>query len=134
MYLENSGCEINGIRIWGSPVNRIKGNWAFNTDIEKQVNAIQKCDILLVHGPPIGILDTLSNPDREESPLGGTPELKERIEEIRPRAVVFGHVHEGFGTIEQDGISYFNVAMQTEKGVMFTPGRSLVHVPTVFYY
>ena len=134
VYLENSGCEIDGVRIWGSPVNRIKGDWAFNTEIETQVNAIQKCDILLVHGPPIGILDTLSNPDPEEGPFGGTPGLLEKISDIEPNVVVFGHIHEGYGAMEQDGIRYFNVAMQTEGGVMFTPNRQLVHAPTVFDY
>ena len=133
-YLENSGCEIDGIRIWGSPVNKITGRWAFNSNIKIQIGWIDKCDILLVHGPPLGVLDKLANPDHHEgeSPHGGTPDLLEHIKFIKPKAVVFGHVHEGFGTIEQDGICYFNVAMQTEKGVMFSGGRRLVHAPTVF--
>ena len=134
IYLENSGCEINGIRIWGSPANKIKGKWAFNSEIDRQISIIPRCDILLVHGPPIGVLDTLANPDHHGDgiPFGGTPGLQERIDEIKPKAVVFGHVHEGYGSTKRGSVCYFNVAMQTEKGVIFKGCYELVHAPTVF--
>ena len=54
-------------------------------------------DILLTHGPPKGHLDQGGK---------GCPQLLREIWRVRPRLVVFGHIHEGY---EREHISYDDV-------------------------
>ena len=62
IYLNDSLVEIEGIKIWGSPITPYFYNWAFNrfrgdnikTYWDKIPNDI---DILITHGPPYMILD-----------------------------------------------------------------------------
>ena len=49
-----------------------------------------------MHGPPYGYGDGV--PARDGSVrLAGCPHLLQRIRAVRPRLVVFGHIHEGRG-------------------------------------
>ena len=62
VYLQNSAIEIDRLIIYGSPVTPYFLGMAFNkrrgNDIKKVWNKIyDKTDILITHGPPIGILD-----------------------------------------------------------------------------
>ena len=57
-YLNDSGVTINGVHIWGSPVQPWFHDWAFNrqrgSDIEQHWELIPtSTDILLTHGPPL---------------------------------------------------------------------------------
>ena len=61
-YLHDSGCEIDGVRFWGSPVSPRFFDWAFNrdrgADIRRHWDMIPTgADVLITHGPPHGILD-----------------------------------------------------------------------------
>jgi hypothetical protein len=49
-------------------------------------------EILLTHGPPRGILDTIYSGENV-----GCEELITRLRGIRPRLHVFGHIHEAHG-------------------------------------
>lgn len=66
---------------------------------------IEPCDILLTHGPAAGILDWMEGTGR---PWGSSKLLKERILEIKPRAHLFGHLHEqrGYWLRRKDAPSY----------------------------
>ena len=62
VYLENDYAEVEGLKIWGSPFTPSFGQgWAFNKkrsalhDIWKEIP--DDVDIVVVHGPPKGILD-----------------------------------------------------------------------------
>ncbi len=96
-YLCDSGCEMLGLRIWGSPWQPRFHDWAFNLDepeLARKWSLIpDDTDILLLHGPPQGYGDF--------SPFGqvhtGSPSLLRRIEEIQPKVVVNGHIHSGYG-------------------------------------
>ena len=62
IYLNDSGCEIEGLHIWGSPVQPEFNDWAFNRkrgdQIKKYWDLIpNNTDILITHGPPLKILD-----------------------------------------------------------------------------
>ncbi|HND88343.1 MAG TPA: metallophosphatase domain-containing protein, partial [Saprospiraceae bacterium] len=62
IYLNDSGCRIEGVHIWGSPIQPWFFDWAFNRrrgpDIRRHWDLIpEDTDILLTHGPPYGILD-----------------------------------------------------------------------------
>ena len=107
-YLEDSGVEIDGFKIWGSPVTPTFHNWAFNRDhkdIKKHWDAIpDDVDILLTHGPPYGILD--------QTDVGlnvGCPLLKKRIDDLPNLKIhAFGHIHESNGTNLIDEKIYVN--------------------------
>ncbi|PQJ82612.1 metallophosphoesterase family protein [Polaribacter glomeratus] len=68
IYLNDSGCEIADLKIWGSPVQPEFYNWAFNIECGKEIkqhwDLIPKnIDILITHGPPYGILDKTTRND-----------------------------------------------------------------------
>jgi DNA repair exonuclease SbcCD nuclease subunit len=69
-------------------------------------------NILVTHGPPANILDGLCFADG--TPNGnhvGCLELRKRVELIRPKHHIFGHIHSGHGYHYEDGISYHNVSI-----------------------
>lgn len=99
-YLQDSGCAWEGLKIWGTPWQPRFFDWAFNGDPERlrrQWSLIpDDTDILIVHGPPRAFGDTVPRGEGKFE-LCGCPHLLERIKEIRPRLVVYGHIHEGRG-------------------------------------
>jgi Icc-related predicted phosphoesterase len=100
IYLEDSGIEWEGLRIWGTPWQPCFFDWAFNGDpakLQQQWSLIpDETDILIVHGPPWGYGDSVEDRPGQFRNTG-CPHLLERIKEITPRLVVFGHIHEGRG-------------------------------------
>ena len=106
IYLQNSSVDINGLNIYGSPVTPYFLGMAFNkrrgSEILKVWNKIpENTDILITHGPPIGILDNEM----------GCEELKQRVESIKPTLHLFGHIHEQHGTIQKQETVYVNAAV-----------------------
>jgi hypothetical protein len=62
IYLEDSGCEIEGLTFYGSPWQPWFGGWAFNLPRGEALAAMWALipvgiDVLMTHGPPEGILD-----------------------------------------------------------------------------
>ena len=107
-----------GLKIYGTPVQLTFNNWAFNRE-EKQIqkywdNIPEGLDILLLHSPPYGILDETKHPDYLSEKIG-CKSLKKKIDEVRPRYVVFGHNHGEHGVVEKDGITYINASMVDER-------------------
>ncbi|KAJ7201585.1 Metallo-dependent phosphatase-like protein [Mycena pura] len=81
--------------VYGSPWSPNFGDWAFGYEREDGAALVSKfpqTDILLTHGPPRNILD-LTN----RGVLAGCAALSARVEELRPRLHVFGHIHEARG-------------------------------------
>ena len=110
-YLQDSGILWNGIRFWGTPWQPWFYDWAFNLHTEDELQEKFKkiphgTDILISHGPPKGILDTTIRGDSV-----GSISLLRKIEEVRPKLVVFGHIHEGYGIEKRDGITYINASI-----------------------
>ena len=79
IYLNDSGVTIEGIHIWGSPVQPRFFNWAFNrdrgADIDQHWQLIpENTDILLTHGPPQGIFCLLyTSPSPRDATLSRMP-------------------------------------------------------------
>lgn len=97
IYLNDSGIDINGIKIWGSPVQPWFHNWAFNRrrgeEIRKHWDLIPtQTDILITHGPVCGILDRTVYGQEV-----GCADLLEAVERIKPRVHICGHIHEAYG-------------------------------------
>lgn len=119
-YLNDSGCEFMGLKIWGSPVQPWFHDWAFNrrgADIVKHWDMIpEDTDILITHGPPKNILDEVAPRfyGFNESPNVGCPYLLDRVNIINPRIHLFGHIHEGHGTYDGVKTKFVNASSVTE--------------------
>ena len=98
IYLENTSVKIEGLKIFGSPHTPTFGvGWSFNKDRNKLEriwrNAIDEdVDIVIVHGPPRGMLD--SSYDRAGlMEHCGDKSLMNRVMEVNPKLMLFGHIH-----------------------------------------
>lgn len=114
-YLEDSGCEVAGLRFWGSPVQPWFYDWAFNRqrgpEISKSWSKIPNdTDVLVTHGPPRGILDKTIDGRND-----GCDDLLARIREVQPKAHIFGHIHSGYGMQRINGTIHINAAICTDE-------------------
>lgn len=112
-YLQDSGTVWEGIKIWGTPWQPWFFDWAFNGDperLKRQWSLIpDDTDLLVVHGPPLGYGDGV--PERGGIRHAGCPHLLERIQQVKPRLVVFGHIHEGRGQWQLGPTTLANVTL-----------------------
>lgn len=97
IYLQDSGCTIEGIRFYGSPWTPAYNDWAFNLPRgaalwEKWALIPDDTDVLITHGPPHGIGDNSGIPGRE-----GCSGLLARVQIIAPKFHIFGHIHQARG-------------------------------------
>ncbi len=108
IYLENSGCIIEGLKIWGSPYSPSfhKEHWVFNADKGKEINSIWKkipkdTNILLTHTPPYDILDSFYQNNNQETIKLGCKDLYKTIEKslLHLKLHCFGHIHENTSII-----------------------------------
>ncbi len=112
IYLEDSGCEIEGLTFYGSPWQALFGGWAINLPRGEELAKVWAkipvgVDVLITHGPPEGILDRTN---RGES--AGCRDLFNRVFEVKPRLHVFGHIHEAAGRSDIDDIIFVNASWQ----------------------
>jgi Icc-related predicted phosphoesterase len=114
--LINSGIDIEGLSIWGSPVTPY-GNVAFGISgaaerAEHWSSIPEGLDILVTHGPPHRVLDC----DHGDTQHGGDPELRASVTRKCPRLHVFGHVHSAYGTRRTEQTLFVNAALAGELG------------------
>eukprot|EP00931_Biecheleriopsis_adriatica_P080551 TRINITY_DN53900_c0_g1_i1.p1 TRINITY_DN53900_c0_g1~~TRINITY_DN53900_c0_g1_i1.p1 ORF type:complete len:290 (-),score=41.20 TRINITY_DN53900_c0_g1_i1:35-904(-) len=146
-YLEDEEHEIEGVRIYASPLSLpyVKGgrtrNCAFQcapelderTDdfkgpIDERIRKIpdDNIDVLVTHGPPKGKLD---KPFGEEI---GSPALAERVKLVKPKYHIFGHIHLGYAenplrVMVEDGTVFINACsvqdfeQPHQKGTVLEP-------------
>ncbi|MBX7226852.1 MAG: metallophosphoesterase [Chitinophagales bacterium] len=115
IYLNDSGCEIESIKIYGSPITPEFYDWAFNRkrgkDIKKHWDKIPSdTDILITHGPPFGILDANKNQQKT-----GCEDLLNTVQKIKPKYHLFGHIHEAYGIQQTKETSFLNVSILNER-------------------
>jgi Icc-related predicted phosphoesterase len=126
-YLEDRGVELFGLKIYGTPWQPRFFDWAFNLDepdLAVKFAAIPECtDVVVSHGPPLGFGDLAPRPGGGESV--GSPSLRDRLLQIKPRLSVFGHIHEGRGVYHHDGIVFANVTL-------VNPAYEMVYEPMRF--
>lgn len=92
IYLRDSFTVIDKLKIYGAPWQPRFFDWAFNLNrgremAEKWKLIPENVDILITHGPPNGILDLTPQGD-----FAGCEELRKKVEVIRPKAHIFGHI------------------------------------------
>lgn len=119
VYLENEYTEIEGIKIFGTPIVPRYGNWAFMKDrgtIDRFWKKITKpMDVFVVHGPPKGILDYTYKREDNRIEMCGCSSLRTHIRRLNPKLVLFGHIHNCKDIVNnysfyKDGITYSNAA------------------------
>lgn len=110
IYLENESIEIEGLKIWGSPITPTFGDWSFMKARDKTHEVWKTIpddtDIIVVHGPPKGVRD-LSYDRQNNLEFCGDLALMKRVMAIKPKLVLFGHIH-NCKDIENQGISRYH--------------------------
>lgn len=94
--LIHQSVEIEGLKIFGSPYTPTFGiDWAYNINRSKIYEYWQEIpedtDIVVTHGPPLGIGDLTGGEKLEQV---GDRSLLKRMLVIKPKLHVFGHLHD----------------------------------------
>ncbi|KAH0795635.1 metallophosphoesterase domain-containing protein 1 isoform X2 [Histomonas meleagridis] len=132
IYVEHDTIELMGLKIFCSPYTPFFYNWAFPLpDLEGTVwKSIQpQTDIIVTHGPPIGILDTVSRELDGPVPREGDEFLKKKVFEIRPAIHIFGHIHESYGIQVHDSIVFANVSVMNRSYQVVNQPLVFDHIP-----
>lgn len=87
----------NLLTVWGVPWQLRFYDWGFNCNEEALSRYLRegcpdKIDILMTHGPPIGVRDW----NRDGSPCGSQA-VYDFIMDYQPKLVVCGHIHGAYG-------------------------------------
>lgn len=120
IYLNNGTASLElptgrSLVVYGSPWTEQLGTWAFQYPPIRSVWADSvplETDILLTHGPPKGHLDQEGK---------GRAQLLREIWRVRPKVVVFGHIHDGHG---REDVAYsaidaaYDEVMTGDKGIV----------------
>ena len=127
IHLQNSGIELKGLKVWGSPVTPYFLGMAFNArrgqEIKKVWNKIPAdTNILITHGPPAGILDNGV----------GDEELGYLIDKIRPAIHCFGHAHgqNGIGTLNDT--TFINASIVNSLDPLKNEEYKIVGKPIIY--
>ncbi|ELR11455.1 Ser/Thr phosphatase family superfamily protein [Acanthamoeba castellanii str. Neff] len=111
-YLEDELCEINGIKIWGSPWVPYYHDWAFMPPDDAGLKAAWAkvpagVDVLITHGPPHKVRDKTY-----QGANAGCPLLADAVfKRIKPAVHCFGHIHTGYGVVKQRDSTFINAAI-----------------------
>lgn len=116
-YLQDSFTTLFGLIIHGTPW-QLPFWGSFNlsdgrlTEVYKKIP--DNADIIISHGPPFGIHDTIKKPDGGVIHTGSAS-LKKRILEVKPKLCLFGHIHEAYGTTTESDIIFANVSLVNDE-------------------
>jgi predicted phosphodiesterase len=113
-YLRDEAVTIKGFKFYGSPWQPEFCDWAFNLPrgaqlAEKWAAIPADTDVLVTHGPPFLQRDWVG---RDHV---GCADLRLRVDDIKPKVHVFGHIHAGYGMNETDGVKFVNAALCNER-------------------
>ena len=125
-FVEEGLIAIEDVRIWCSAFTPRFFDWAYLEDrgpsIAKHWERIpDDVDVLVTHGPPHGILDTVKEgwPDHL-----GCVDLMYRVKQLKNLKLhVFGHIHGGSGERLVDGVQFVNAAVCNERYAPVNPVR-----------
>lgn len=125
IYLDHSSVQIEGLNIFGSAYTPAFCNWAFNVPrgealAEKWAQIPDNTDILITHGPPMGILDPVERYNTQKCEFEiehvGCADLYNRIQQLKQlRLHLFGHLHGGYGQLKVGDFTYVNASVCTEN-------------------
>jgi Icc-related predicted phosphoesterase len=109
IYLEDNEVIIDGIKFYGTPVQKPFCNWAFNRSEEKLIQhwlAIpDDVNVLITHESPY--MDFIAHNDVHV----GSPSLYfEVINRIKPLIHTMGHIHSNYGINVVNNITFVNAS------------------------
>jgi len=115
ILLNDSGVEVDGIKIFGSPIQPWFFSWAFNRqrgpEIKRHWDLIpEDTEILITHGPVHGILDYVPRGENV-----GCKDLLDRVLQTKVKLHVCGHIHYSRGHKYIDGRTFVNAASLDEQ-------------------
>lgn len=123
-YLQDSGTEFEGLKIWGSPwtksfpgMNPKCKAFTVETDeelAEKWALIPEDTEILVTHSPPLGAKDYTTFQNGKLIMGYGSSSLGKMIGKIKPRLHVFGHIHEAYGTDQNSTTKFVNASHVNE--------------------
>jgi Icc-related predicted phosphoesterase len=113
ILLFQESITIDNVKFYGDPHQPEFCNWAYNVRRGPALKEIwskipEDVDVLITHGPPLGILDQILEGERV-----GCMDLLNRVKEIKPKIMSFGHIHEGYGTENKDDTLFINCSVCT---------------------
>lgn len=122
IYLQDTSYiieEYNNLTVYGTPWQPEFHAWAFNLPrAGKELAEVwskipRNVDILITHTPPYGILD---REERMGLNCGCTMlDLELRLNGLKPKIHVFGHIHEAFGYVEKHNCHFMNVSILNRR-------------------
>lgn len=127
IYLNDSACVIDGVKFWGSPITPYFHNWAFNRHRGAAIRAhwdliAEDTDVLITHGPAKGILDKTASGQHV-----GCADLLHRVQQLKLKAHICGHIHEAYGMEIHGGVKFVNAAVLNEN-YLLTHEPILLHL------
>jgi Icc-related predicted phosphoesterase len=130
IYLQDELVEVGGLKIYGSPWQPEFCEWAFNLvrgwPLRKKWEAIPEgIDILVTHGPPMGILD-YSKFGNEHVGCG---DLRQELYRVKPKIHAFGHIHGDYGTAVWANTLFVNASLCDEAYVASHPPIAVEYEP-----
>jgi Icc-related predicted phosphoesterase len=126
-YLENTYIEIEGLKIFGSPYTPEFGNWSFMKARHKLDRIWDKAiddntDIIIVHGPPKGVLD--KSYDRKGMMEScGDKSLLNKVNKVQPKLMLFGHIHNCEDIINAGVFKFSTYDTLFSNGSVVTDGK-----------
>lgn len=113
--LLNEKVSIEGLRIWGAAPTPLYGIPFGHSALRQQRQFCRDIpddiDVLVTHGPPLGILDA-----SDGSQHGGHPDLLKAVRRITPRIHAFGHIHPAYGIHESGETTFVNASLLDSHG------------------
>lgn len=111
--------EVDGITLWLTPWSNEFMDWAFMKPYDRLASIYAEIpegiDILVSHQPPKGYGDLYLDFKTGKMEHIASSELLFTIERVKPRIVVCGHLHGGYGTYQRGETSIYNVSVVNEQ-------------------
>ena len=131
-----------GLKIYGSPYQPYFFNWAFNQargnkSKQRWSKIPQNCDIVLTHGPPFLHGDRTNHVSgtQLENQYVGCKELLKRLNQVKPKYHVSGHLHEGWGVSKDktnDVTTFINASTVDAAYHVKTRSNHMANPPVLF--
>lgn len=113
------------LSVWATPWSRQYMNWAFmksSAELALIYAAIpDHIDILVSHQPPYGYGDGPVDAGADHREHLGSHELLAAIDRIKPRLVICGHIHSGYGHFEHGPTTIYNVSVVNDQYRLVRP-------------
>ncbi len=116
-YLRDSEIELFDFKIYGTPW-QLPFWGAFNLEEEslklKYQDIPKDIDILVSHGPPQGLGDEVIGHDNFKRHVGSLS-LRNKIFEIMPKLIIYGHIHSAYGIWKINHMTFANVSLLNDE-------------------